>query len=298
MQMQKFQIIFVSLLFYAIGGFCHPTGNLITLGEHVLWSYINPINDPNHHACIMIWTKDTSPKVFLQSEEEASDFMLSTTKNEIYIIERKYVQSTDHFEIRVLKSTIESQPHVLWDWFSDEYRIGEGGFFMFSDTEMVFGKYPGIFILKKGGTPQKYFEFPHPIKRIRSVEKNLILLLSDSACFLTRPNGNLIKQWDQLIENNIENAPLHRNQIFDADYANEELLLAYWGKRSYDLIYSDGNRKTIEQQSEPLTPHWVAFWKNNKLLFSSKLIFDGTTPQPHLILLNEQNKPTVIWNSP
>ena len=286
------------LIFLTSFAVAHPTGNIITIGDHVLWSYINPINDTNHYACVMIWSKDSEPKVFIQSEYASSDFMLYNTQNEIYIIERKYLQSSDEFQTRVLKSTIDNKPRVIWDWFQDDYRIGEGGFFMLSDNQMVFGKYPEIFSLKKGELPTKYFDFAHPINRIREVENNQILLLGDSSCHLVQQNGTILKQWNELIDPNVENAPMNRNAIFDADYSNGELLLSYWGNRSFDLINASGKRQIILQQTEPLTPHWVAFWHKEKFLFSSKLIFDGSTPKPYLILINEENNQSVIWSTP
>ncbi|WP_186754218.1 hypothetical protein [Echinicola salinicaeni] len=286
------------LFFLSSFAFAHPTGNMVTMGENVLWSYINPINDRNHYACVMIWTKGSQPKVFIQSKYAASDYMLYNKQNKIYLIERKYLQASDEFQVRVLKSTNGKEPMVIWNWFKDDYRIGEGGFFMLSDNQMVFGKYPKVYSLKKGEQPTKYFEFEHPIKRIRAVERNKILLLGDNFCYLVQQNGTILKKWDELIDHKVENAPMNRNQVFDADYANGELLISYWGRRSFDLINAGGKRQTILQQTEPLTPHWVAFWNKEKLLFSSKLIFDGSTPKPHLSLLNEQNKQRVIWYTP
>ena len=284
-------LIFLTSLLHA-----HPTGNMITIGEHVLWSYINPINDPNHYACVMIWSEGSEPKVYIQSEHAASDFMLYNNQNDLYIIERRFLQVSDEFQVRVFKSTIGKDTKVIWDWFKDDYRIGEGGFFMLSDNQMVFGKYPEIYSLKKGERPTTYFEFNHPIKRIRAVENNQILLLGDNACYLVQQNGTLLKQWNELIDQEVGNAPMDRNQIFDADYSNGELLLSYWGKRSFDIINLYGKRQIILQQSEPYIPHWVAFWNKEKLLFSSQLVFDGSTPKPYLILLNEQNIQRVIWN--
>jgi len=285
------------LIFFASFAYAHPTGNMITLGENVLWSYINPINDPNHHACVMIWTKGAEPQVYFQSEYAASDFMLYEHQNEIYIIERRYLEASDEFQIRVLKSTIGTSPSVIWDWFDDDYRIGEGGFFMLSDQHLVFGKYPAIYSLKKGEKPTKYFEFEHPIKRIRAVGESQILLLGHESCYLVQQNGDLLKQWNDLTDPSVLNAPLGRNQLFDADYSEGALLFSYWGKRSFDIIEANGNHQTILQQSNPLTPHWVAFWNKKKLLFSSHLIFDGSMPKPYLILLNEENKQKVIWDS-
>lgn len=289
-------IIIFPILFVTITAFAHPTGNMITVGDNALWSYINPINDPNHKACIMIWNKNSKPKIFIQSEYSASDFMLYNNHNEIYIIERRYLQTTQDFEIRVLKTTIDTKPKVIWNWFKDKWRIGEGGFFMLSDSKMVFGKYPEIYSIKKGEIPIKYFEFDQPIKRIRAIENNRILLLGNNDCYLTQQNGIILKQWNELADNQVKNAPLNRNQIFDADYKNGKLLLAYWGKRSFELIDETGEQQNILQQSEPLTPHWVAFLGNEKLMFSSKLVFNGSTPKPYLISLKGKNDKKVIWN--
>ena len=101
----------------------------------------------------------------------------------------------------------------------------------------------------------------------------------------------------ELIDPGLENAPMNRNQIFDADYSMGKLLISYWGRRSFDLIDPNGKRQIILQQSEPFTPHWVAFRDREKLLFSSKLIFDGSTIKPHLTLLNELNHKRVIWDT-
>ncbi|MBR9845378.1 MAG: hypothetical protein GYB35_04325 [Algicola sp.] len=285
------------LLFFTMFAYAHPTGNLISVGDHVLWSYINPINDLNHYACVMISKKGSEPKVYIQSDYAASDFMLSNNRDDIYIIERKYLQDSDEFKVRVLKATVDDQPKVIWNWFKDDYKIGEGGFFMVSDDEMVFSKYPEIFSLKKGEHPKKHFEFHQPIKRIRAIENNLILLLADSTCYLVEKNGTILKQWDNLIDTSLKNAPLNRNQIFDADYCKGELLLSYWGRRSFDLIDAKDHRQIIMQQTEPLTPHWVAFLNNEKWLFSSQLSFNGSMPKPHLIRLSKQNHQDIIWST-
>lgn len=293
----KTTILGTMLIFLTSYVFAHPTGNMVTIGENVLWSYINPLNDPDHHACIMIWTKGAEPKVYMQSEYAASDFMIYSKHNDLYIIERKFTQTSAEFQVRVLKAKIGEKPRVIWDWFQDNYRIGEGGFYMFSDNQMIFGKYPNIYSLKKGEQPTRYFEFDHPIKRIRAIEHNQILLLGDNTCYLVQPNGKIIQQWNDLIDQKVKNAPMNRNQVFDADYSNGQLLLSYWGRRSFDLINSNGERKIILQQAVPLTPHWVAFRNKEKLLFSSRLIFDGSTPKPLLTLLDEQNNQRVIWST-
>lgn len=290
-------ILTALMLIQSLPVFAHPTGNMITSGDHVLWSYINPIDDSSHKACVMIWNKNSEPRIFIQSEYPASDYMLYSNQNEIYIVERRHLQAAQVFEVRVLKTTVGTKPKVIWNWFQDEWRIGEGGFFMRSDNQMVFGKYPEIYSLKKGEKPLIFFEFNPPIKAIRAVENNHILLLGDNSCYLTEQNGTILNQWHKLIDNGVKNAPLNRNQIFNADYKNGKLLLAYWGKRSFELVDETGVQKTILQQTNPLTPHWVAFLGIEKLLFSSKLIFDGSTPKPYLVILDEKNDKKIIWNA-
>ncbi len=188
MNAKKKQAIFVIvlLLIQTISALSHPTGNMITVGDDVLWPYIYPIDDTNHKASIMIWNKNSEPKIFLQSEHSASDFMLYNNNDEIYIVERRFLQTTQSFEVRLLKTTVNTQPKVIWNWIKDDWRIGEGGFIMLNDNQMVFARHPEIYSLIKGEKPKKFFDFDQPIKRIRAVAPNLILLMNDSACFMVQ----------------------------------------------------------------------------------------------------------------
>lgn len=266
----------------------HPTGNMIVIGEYVLWSYIYPVDDSEHHACVMIWSEGAEPTPLITSEFPASDFMLYNRGDDIYLIERKYNPSTENFETRMLKAKIGEAPEEIWPWFEDDWRVGEGGFLVKSDEEIVFSRYPEIYTLKKGGIPKKYFNFSAPLKRMRAISSNRLLLLGDKSCWLTDHKGNIIEQWENLIDEQIQNAPLNRNQIFDADYRHGELLIAYWGNRSFDLIDEYQNQTSIKRQEAPWPPHWVAFWGNKKLLFSSKLDFNGDNPQPKLMLVDDE----------
>lgn len=275
----------------------HPGGNMITVGKHVLWSYVSPIDDTEHHASVMIWSPDSGPKMLLKSEFAASDYMFSSIGEHIYIIEQRYIQNVDKYEIRIFKTRINEEPSEIWSWFDDDLRIGYGGFFMNSDEEIIFGRYPNIYSLKKGKTPKKYFDFNFSIKKMRAINNTQILLLNDTSCWLTDHSGKIIKEWTNLTDSKIDKAPLNRNQIFDADFKNGELLIAYWGKRSFDFYNKNGTQKTIMQLKDPFVPHWVAFYGNEKLLFSSKMLFNGETPKPNLILYKSDNQKRSIWKN-
>ncbi|MDO5981795.1 hypothetical protein [Flavivirga spongiicola] len=291
------RIIFIIAFVTSFQVFAHPGGNMIVVGKYVLWSYVSPINDTDHHACVMIWDPNSDPEILLKSEFPASDYMFSSNGDHIYIIEQRYLEKTDKFEIRILKTQIGEKLSEIWGWFEDKWRIGDGGFFMNSDQEIIFGRYPNIYSLKKGQNSKKYFKFDVPIKRIRAINNNQILLLGDSSCWLTDQTGKIIKEWTHLIDLQISDAPINRNQIFDADFKNGELLLAYWGKRSFDILNNDGTRKTIIQLKKPFVPHWVAYYGNEKLLFSSKLVFNGAMPKPNLILYKSDNENINIWKN-
>ena len=285
-------LIFTLIVFPLLA---HPGGNMIVVGENVIWSYVDPVEDPQHHASIMIWKKGKEPTTWMNSVYPASDFMLYNNKEDIYIIERRYVQSKDHHEIRILKTQIGAEINEIWPWFEDENRIGENGFVMTSDTSIIYAAYPGIFQIFKGHEPNVCFEFSAPVRRIRGVEGNLMLLLSDDDCYLTDYQGNTQRSWKKLIRKNVKDPPLDRNMIFDMDYSNGDLLIAYWGNRSFELINGRGKKKKLIQKKAPYTPHWVAFWNDKKLCFASDLVFDGTNPQPHLLMLDERNKIEPIW---
>lgn len=295
--MKKNQIlIFIISIIISCQAFAHPGGNMIVVGKYVLWSYVSPIEDTEHHASVMIWSPNSKPTILLKSEFAASDYMFSSNGEHIYIVEQRYLQNTDKHEFRILKTRIGEEPKEIWSWFEDEWRIGNGGFFMNSDQEIVFGKYPNIYSLRKGQTPNKYFEFNYPINRIRAINNTQILLFNKSNCWLTNHDGNIIKEWTNLIDLKIDDAPLNRNQIFDADFKDGELILAYWGKRTFISLLGNGSKKTIMQVNKPFVPHWVAFYGNEKLLFSSKMLFNGETPKPKLILYKSYDEIINIWD--
>ncbi|OMP32339.1 hypothetical protein [Mangrovimonas sp. DI 80] len=291
---KSYWVLAIALLSYSsIWG--HPTGNMIVVDNQVFWSYIHPIDDALHHACIMVWENGSTPQVFLKSEYPASDFMLYAKGQDIYILERRYLQASDTFEIRLLKTTKNQKPTVLWEWFEDQWHIGEAGFFMLSDTQMVFGKYPSVYKLQKGKQPSVYFEFETPINRIRALPDDTILLLGDTSCFLATQTGSILQEWNNIIEPKITNAPLDRNKVFDVDFQEGQLLMAYWGRRSFEMIDAQGNKHTLYQHIPPFTPHWVAFMGKDQLLFASELTFNGSTPKPNLIKLSSTGRSTKIW---
>jgi len=266
---------------------------MVVAGDHVLWSYVFPVKDKGHHACVMIYNPGSQPRPLITSQFPASDYMIYNHEEDIYLIERRYIAAENSCKSRLLMTDLSGNVKVLWPWFDDKWRIGEGGFIVNKNSEIIFVRYPSIYKIKKGAEPTPYFKTDVPIKRMREIDTNHVLLLSDDGCMLTDKKGLILKQWSNLLEAHISNAPLKRNQIFDADYKDDTLLIAYWGKRSFETVDSKGNRTVIKQQKEPFAPHWVAFFGSDQLLFSSKLEFNGNNPLPRLIHSGAKEK--IIW---
>jgi len=298
----KVIVLFISLL--SVKLFAHPNGNIIvTQNGCVLWPYVSPVGDIDHHASIMLWDQASEPKLFLKSDFESSDFFLYTQDNEIYIIERKYVSSKDIFESRILKTSTNFEiPVVIWTWFEDKWDVGVAGFKMLTDSQLIFVKYPNIYRFQKDKNPTIYFDFETTINKMRPVANDRLLILGENIAWLTEANGKVIKQWNNLIQELQGDMPLNSNSIRDIDYANGSLLLAYWGKRSFEIIDHKNVRKTLLNQEKPWVPHWVAYLEDKPLLFSSYLDFENgftedlkkTTIVPYFILYSNQ-KQKMIW---
>jgi len=288
-------LLLLTGLFASFQSLAHPGGNMITVGNHVFWSYIEPIEDPDHYAVVMHWTFGAKPEVIYRSEFPASDFMFTTDGEKIYIIEQRFDSSADRFMIRVLKMSVGATPDVHWNWFEDKWRIGDGGFMMTSSTTLIFGRYPRIFKLTKGGIPEVLFEFEEAVRKIRKIKNDSLLLIGESHCWLTDLSGNVIGEWKNVINPSAEQPPLNRNMIFDADFKDGRLVLANWGNRSFDLISDDGNHDILVQQEPPLVPHWVAFFQGDLLLFSSSIQMDGSAPKPRLVRYAQDGFQEVIW---
>ncbi|MCE2496558.1 MAG: hypothetical protein J4F31_08280 [Flavobacteriales bacterium] len=273
----------------------HPNGGIVVVGEGVCWSYIYPVDDVDHHACIFRWNQNDEPEVLIRSDYPASDYFLSSMEGTLYIVERAFVRVNDTFKCRVLKLSEKGEAIEIWPWFEDPWRTAEGGFFMLSDTELVFARYPKLYSPAKGGEPEVYFDFDHAVNKIRGLDNDEFLILAEDNCFLVSGSGKILNEWRSLVEPTVENVPLNRNMVFDVDYRAGELLVAYWGNRSFLLMDSYGGRRTIVQRSAPFVPHWVAFVNNCELLFSSKMFFDSRPLKPHLIMHNGLGETQEVW---
>ena len=157
--------------------FGHPGGNLLVVGDQVLWSYVDPIDSTDHMACVMIKRRSDRPEILLRSEHAASDFFLSSTAKNVFIIERYYIQQDDSYKMRVFEMPPGENPKVIWDWQSDTHRIGEAGFFMPDTERIVFVKYPSVWEVSRNELPVRLSISDFKFVRIRALKDGNKLLI-------------------------------------------------------------------------------------------------------------------------
>ncbi|MEQ8924370.1 MAG: hypothetical protein RLO81_01085 [Fulvivirga sp.] len=290
-------LFFVGLYQMSFG---HPAGSLIEFNNKIVWSYVNPVGDLDHHACIMVWDKKTEPRVYITSKFAGSDYLLYANDDEMYVIERRHNHSTDKAEFRVLKTDLIGEPQELWPWQENNHRIGDAGFYMQDDNEIIFSKYPSVYRMKKGVSPDRIGVPIENVGRIRKVNDGL-LILSDNDCYLMDEGNHMVlRQWNN-IDKEVENAPLNRNMIYDFDLSERGLIVAYWGGREF-LLMTENKKETIKKMKGNFVPHWVLASENECFLFSSLLDFDQpiidnkSTIQPLLLRYNFKEFNT-IWNA-
>ena len=274
----------------------HPAGDLVAVGNYILWTYVDPINDVEHHASVMIWDGKTV-STLIRSEHTGSNYYLYAVDQKVFYIEARYDGSRDRGYFRVLKGFLNSTPEQIWDWQQDKWGIGSLGFYMDSDEEIIFSRYPEILTLSKSGESNSLFSPDEkPIISIKKLPTQEILLMTETGCLLTNKDFGVLREWDDLILENVDDPPIGRNMICDVDYRNGSLYLAYWGMRTFQMIHEDDSREDLYTPDTGFVPHWVLAHQNGIFLFSSQL--NPPDPiLPELVFLDNSGDTKLIWSS-
>jgi len=275
----------------------HPTGNIVLYQDDVYWPYVWPVDDSEHHACVMKYSEGEEAEVFFRSKYEASDFMLYADSVYLYLLERRYIQSADKFEFRVLRYREGGRPEPWWDWTEDEWRVGEGGFSVESESSILFVRYPEMYRMKADYSVEKVLSLETAISSMRPISATEILLKTEKGCRLINRTGETLRDWEGLTQKEVSNAPLGRNVVFDADYSEGNLVYAYWGGRTFQTIDANGKRSVLLRVKEPYAPHWVAISEKGYLLFSSAIL-PGQNLKPSFQLITWEGEVRSIWSHP
>lgn len=267
----------------AFSSSAHPTGSVLAIGETLVWSYVNPIGDAEHHGCVMIWRDGEAAKVWLTSERTGSDWMMARKSDTaVWLIERFQDPAIDRHRFRVLEAVVGEKPEVVRDWALDEHRVGEGGFTMLSENEILFARYPDVFVMELGSAPRLWKPNLPSVNGLRALEDGRLLLRLEDGAVVVSADGEAEREWRSLRSESLDaEFPFGGNRIFDVALRDDELWLAYWGMRRFDRWTNGSNGETILQLDAPWLPHAVATSSMGTFLLASS--FDpGNEVRPRL----------------
>lgn len=290
------------IVFLLAIGFCqaHPSGNMLEFENRVFWPYVLDRTDADHHSKVMVWEDGAEVSVFLQSKEVASDFFLSKTKEALYLMERAYRAEQDKFEYRLWKYSPKDSLRIIWPWFQLDLRLSDGSFVVESEQSLVVVAYPKLYRLKSKLSLELLAWTKEAVKGIRSVKGGNYLLSMENAISLVNPKGKELRHWSNLIDPRWpqEKSPLGRNTIFDADYRDDTLVFAYWGKQQI-IAQHQSTREVVYQAEGFFNPHWVLIRADSILAFCSEMRFDGRGLKPLLLKFEREDSTfsnaTLIW---
>lgn len=282
------------LLLMGFTASAHPTGTMVVINDKVLWSYVCPIGDPDHHACVMIWDENVGAHAWLTSTFPASDWMMTPApEGKVYLVERYFDQALQMNKARLLIATPGGEPEELIPWFNDDHRFGEGGFAPMQDGRFLFARYPNLYVLSEDASVTLWKEWPFPVNGLRLTADGSLLIRGESQVWLTTPDGTLLKKWTDLLEELNTEPPFMGNRIFDVAYSDGILWIAYWGKRRFDFI--DGESRTVIKSLEaPWLPHAIAANNRTVFMLASTIAPELYDIRPNLWRMQE-GKLDLIW---
>ncbi len=238
----------------------HPTGNIVHTGDYLVWSYVCPVGSAEHRACLMTWAETRGVKPWLVSKHSGSDWMISKADSAaLFLVERYFEPDADKHRFRVLLAKPpDCNVTEVIAWMPDEQRFGEGGFVALEDGSFLFARYPTIYRFRPDGRvePWAAWKDQDPVLRISKASDRHIAILSSDQAWLANYDGEVVKQWSELLNDSLKKLPFMGNRVFDLAHGETGLWLAYWGGRRLDVI-SSGKRKTVVDFATPYLPHAV-----------------------------------------
>ena len=255
--MRVFVVVFVWLFGVVLA---HPTGHLLFEGGVLFWSFVCPVNDARHHACVMVWDEAGGVRPWLVSEYPASDWMLAPGGDgALFLFETYFDAARDVNRSRLLKADYLQEPVVVWDWFDDAFHVGQSGFVVLADGSVLFAAYPHVYVLREHEVPVRWsgWLLDEAVFSVASAGEAGLLVSAERDIWLVSSGGEVAQHWPDLLEDALVDVPFMGNRIFDAAFHDDVLWLAYWGQRRFDVL-KDGQRDTVLSVAPPFLPHAVA----------------------------------------
>ena len=276
-------------------------GSVLALGEKLLWTYVWPVGDVPHHACVMVWDEQQGARPWLVSRHQASDWLLAPDgAGGVYLVERRYLGARDAHEIRLLHAQTGEEPTELYPWAADPDRVGAGGFAVLGEDALLYARYPGLFTLSLDGTSLEgtrqpwEADGPDTVLALRRLADGRLLLRGEDEIWLVGADGAPEHRWTGLLEEGGETPSIGGNQLFDADLGAGGLWVAYWGRRRFERHDAGGRRRVLLQLQAPWVPHGVAVNGHEAFMLASS-IEPGVGIEPRLWRWKD-GRARLIWD--
>lgn len=292
MKVLKNIFLFTIISAWSFPVIAHPGGNMISVNGILIWQYVYPPNSESHYASIYIWDRIHGTREFMQSEFNSSDFHFYAKGDTVYYAEFRDVANGSMF--RLLKGRAGDIPEEIWPW-QDAHEFGAAaGFYMSDKAEIIFAKYPSLYSINREGNINLIHEFEEPVSGLTMTEAGL-LVNSPTEVWLVDEDYSILKTWDNLINPNQENLPIMGNRIFSVDYNGNELLVAYWGGRSFFKINKLGEKETLLDLPDTYAAHWVEFEEEGYFLFGSQI--NPPDPIKPLLYYHYRGENILLWGN-
>ncbi len=271
-----FRSLFIFLIFFCFAqkAETHPWGGLaIDSDGNLYFTFICPLVDEDHYACVMKIDSFSVLSEVLKSSRSPSDIVLERTPNHtIYAAERTGSQSSyrntlwklnsDTFE-QALSTINQSMFHI------QAYALDNEGRIYFSKENQILVKE------NLSATPKLLIESDERISLIEWGPSEVLYFMA---------RGNIYKyqnQKKQLIVENLrkpdpDNLPFQGANIFFDMVVdeNENIYLAYYGNREILKVDTAGKVTSILSSEAPWSPHGIDIY-NGEIYVLESTIGDG-----------------------
>ncbi|GAB5407929.1 MAG: hypothetical protein BalsKO_02940 [Balneolaceae bacterium] len=267
-------VIFALVLLCFNNAQSHPWGGLV-IDEHgdIYFTFICPIVDDDHYACV--WKIDSNNELtqILKSSYSPSDIVLSrSNERDIFAAERtggspNYNNSLWRINGHETLEEISSSTNQRL-FFIQAFAVSNNGILYFARENKLYSR-------DRNNTISEII-LPENIGRIQLMELGTseeLYLLAGNNLYLKNKNESLRLIKSDLKEKNPENLPFRGANIF-FDMAIDDrgsVYLAYYGDRKVIEVTKDGILSVVLEAKAPWSPHRVDLYEGNLYVLESTL---------------------------
>lgn len=263
--------IFLILICLAQKAEAHPWGGLaIDSKGNLYFTFICPLVDDDHFACVMKIDSTSQLIEILKSGSSPSDIILERSLNgNIFAAERTGFNPNFRNTLWTLKgdafeSTLTTNDQNLFH--IQAYAIDD-------DNRIYFSKENKVYVKNDiHASPKVIAEFPDHISLVElSPSGSLYIMTGGSIYKYDGAESELVAE--NLKKSNPENLPFRgANIFFDMVIdENENIYLAYYGNREVLKVDTSGNITSVLSSEEPWSPHGIDLYKGDLYILESTI---------------------------